>query len=65
MKDFNKKQQADKEDDSKTDTLESTTDRNTVDTSGDESIWTKDFMKNAAEQFEENLQNLIKNGKCL
>lgn len=28
-----------------------------------ENTWTTDFIKQAAEQFEENLQNFIQNGK--
>lgn len=30
-----------------------------------EDAWTKDFIKEAADQFEENLQNLIKNGNSV
>ena len=60
LKDFNKEQESDKEDNWKADALELTTDKDIVETSED--AWTKDFIKEAADQFEENLQNLIKNG---
>ncbi|XP_012244646.1 peroxisomal biogenesis factor 19 isoform X2 [Bombus impatiens] len=59
LKDFNKEQISDKEDMCKTDTLESTTDKNTTDISED--AWTTDFVKQAAEQFVESLRNFIQN----
>ncbi|XP_043249804.1 peroxisomal biogenesis factor 19 [Colletes gigas] len=60
LKDFIKEQQVNKDDASKIDTLESTTENNSVETVEDD--WTTNFMKDTAEQFEEHLQNLIKNG---
>ncbi|XP_053971488.1 peroxisomal biogenesis factor 19 [Hylaeus volcanicus] len=60
LKDFIKEQQTSKDDTSKIDTFESTTGENNVENVED--AWTTDFIKGAAEQFEENLQNLIKNG---
>ncbi|XP_076662952.1 peroxisomal biogenesis factor 19 isoform X2 [Andrena cerasifolii] len=59
LKDFSKEQRSDKEDNWKADALELTTDKDLVETSED--AWTKDFIKEAADQFEENLQNIIKN----
>ncbi|XP_054002311.1 peroxisomal biogenesis factor 19 [Hylaeus anthracinus] len=60
LKDFIKEQQTSKDDTSKIDTFESTTGENNVENVED--AWTTDFIKGAAEQFEENLQNLIKIG---
>ncbi|XP_029051033.1 peroxisomal biogenesis factor 19 isoform X1 [Osmia bicornis bicornis] len=60
LKDFNKEQKPDKEDPGKLDTPEPTTDKST--TENLEDAWTTDFIKQAAEQFEENLQNFIQNG---
>ncbi|XP_076618677.1 peroxisomal biogenesis factor 19 [Colletes latitarsis] len=60
LKDFIKEQQVNKDDTSKVDTLESTTENNSVEPAEDD--WTTNFMKDTAEQFEEHLQNLIKNG---
>lgn len=60
LKDFNKEQKSDNEDHSKVDSSESTKDNNTTDNLED--AWSTDFIKQAAEQFEENLQNFIQNG---
>ncbi|XP_017764414.1 PREDICTED: peroxisomal biogenesis factor 19 [Eufriesea mexicana] len=60
LKDFNKEQKFDKEDTIKIDTSESTTNNNAPDISEDG--WTTDFIKQAAEQFEENMQNFIQHG---
>lgn len=60
LKDFNKEQKSEKEDISKVNILESMPDKNISDISED--TWTTDFIKQAAEQFEENLQNFIQNG---
>ncbi|XP_003700445.1 peroxisomal biogenesis factor 19 [Megachile rotundata] len=60
LKDFNKEQKSDNEDHGKSDSSESTKDNNTLDSLED--AWTTDFIKQAAEQFEENLQNFIQNG---
>ena len=61
MKDFNTEQKSEKEDICKVNILESMPDKNISDISED--AWTTDFIKQAAEQFEENLQNFIQNGK--
>lgn len=58
LKDFNKEQQSDALE-LTADALELTADKDVVETSED--AWTKDFIKEAADQFEE-LQNIIKNG---
>lgn len=63
LKDFNKEQKPNKEDPGKLDTPEPTTDKST--TENLEDAWTTDFIKQAAEQFEENLQNFIQNGNDL
>ncbi|XP_006624825.1 peroxisomal biogenesis factor 19 isoform X1 [Apis dorsata] len=60
LKDFNKEQKSEKEDICKVNILESMPDKNISDISED--AWTTDFIKQAAEQFEENLQNFIQNG---
>lgn len=60
LKDFNKEQKSEKEDICKVNILESMSDKNISDISED--AWTTDFIKQAAEQFEENLQNFIQNG---
>ncbi|PBC25907.1 peroxisomal biogenesis factor 19 [Apis cerana] len=60
LKDFNKEQKSEKEDICKVNILESMPDKNISDISED--TWTTDFIKQAAEQFEENLQNFIQNG---
>lgn len=60
LEDFNKEQKSNKEDTTKATTIETTKDEGTSDVLED--TWTADFIKQAAEQFEENIQNFIQNG---
>ncbi|XP_031827212.1 peroxisomal biogenesis factor 19 [Nomia melanderi] len=59
LKDFTKDQNVDKTDDKK-ESLEVTTEKNSFESLED--AWTADFIEEAADQFEKNLQNLMKNG---
>ncbi|XP_017883687.1 peroxisomal biogenesis factor 19 [Ceratina calcarata] len=59
LKDFSKEQIPSKKDVSKPSTLETTEDEEASDVPQD--TWTADFIKQAAEQFEENIQNFIQN----
>ncbi|KZC08672.1 PREDICTED: peroxisomal biogenesis factor 19 [Dufourea novaeangliae] len=59
LKDFNKEQKLDKVENEKIESVESTKDKDTIEAL--DGGWTTDFIEEAADHFEENLQNLIKN----